>query len=172
MSRNQQVALTCQKCQKPFRVSPSEVKRRVCCSRKCIDEMKISEEPRQLRRKRITKAWADKNKERLKAIAIKYRYGLTAERHKAMLAEQDGLCAICKCNPATDIDHSHDRNFVRGLLCGHCNRGIGLFRDNLETVIAAAAYLQKWEHVEAQPTVTRRAYNRYRPTSHFGPITK
>lgn len=53
------------------------------------------------------------------------KYGLDEEKLAALLIEQRGRCAICD-QPLTGtnephIDHCHDGNFVRGLLCHPCN---------------------------------------------------
>lgn len=73
------------------------------------------------------------------------RYGLTAEAYDALLAKQDGRCGICK-RPAGDqrlhVDHCHDSDRVRGLLCGNCNRGIGCLGDDPARIRAAAAYVE------------------------------
>jgi hypothetical protein len=54
---------------------------------------------------------------------LKYKFGITVEQFNAMLAAQDGKCAICrdhfKARPA--VDHDHDTGVVRGLLCLECN---------------------------------------------------
>ena len=47
-----------------------------------------------------------------------------------MLAEQGGLCAICKSAPAAHVDHDHATGAVRALLCFNCNGGLGQFKDN------------------------------------------
>lgn len=41
------------------------------------------------------------------------------------------------------IDHCHTTGKVRGILCGHCNKGLGLFRDNPATLKQAIFYLRK-----------------------------
>jgi len=79
---------------------------------------------------------------RLKAI------GLTPVDYQAMLDAQGGACAICRSKSngkfkVFAVDHCHETNVVRGLLCSKCNRGIGLLRDSPEMLIAAAAYLSK-----------------------------
>jgi hypothetical protein len=76
---------------------------------------------------------------------IKGFYGLTLERHAAMLKEQEGLCAICRkeTRRRLDIDHCHKTNKVRGLLCNSCNVGLGRFKDDPDMLRRAAEYLEK-----------------------------
>lgn len=82
------------------------------------------------------------------------KYGITHEQFEAMKAEQRGLCACCGEVPrklhkdsmkVVDlcVDHNHATKVVRALLCDHCNRGIGLFKDSAELLRRAAAYLEK-----------------------------
>jgi hypothetical protein len=56
-----------------------------------------------------------------------------------MVAQQGGVCRICKTKPARPlfVDHSHASGRVRGLLCHPCNAALGFMRD--DPVIAAAA---------------------------------
>jgi hypothetical protein len=69
------------------------------------------------------------------------KLGVTLEDVEQLKAEQNGLCAICQTNPATDLDHCHTTNKVRAVLCHGCNTGLGLFKDNSDTLIRAAQYL-------------------------------
>ena len=78
-------------------------------------------------------------------------YGLTTEQYQAMFDAQDGRCAICKVpfigikeepkNQRVHIDHNHETLWVRGLLCGHCNFGIGHFQNDIDKLQAAIEYL-------------------------------
>ncbi len=76
-----------------------------------------------------------------------YLYGITPERYAEMLAEQGNACAICRSTEwpgkgnRPQVDHDHDTGAVRGLLCSNCNHGLGQFRDNLDLLRAAIAYL-------------------------------
>lgn len=67
-------------------------------------------------------------------------------RYAEMLAEQGGVCAICrKVRPngrRLHVDHCHESGAVRGLLCYSCNTGLGAFRDNPDVMVAAIEYLQ------------------------------
>jgi hypothetical protein len=58
------------------------------------------------------------------------------------MGRRDGLCIVCLKTPATHIDHDHDTGRVRGILCGSCNRALGLLRDDVEALLFAAEYVK------------------------------
>lgn len=74
-------------------------------------------------------------------------YGLTQDQYDSMLAEQGGVCAICRSDDPQhwsnrfQVDHDHETNEVRGLLCAPCNGGLGLFRDDPKRLVAALGYV-------------------------------
>jgi hypothetical protein len=80
------------------------------------------------------------------------KYGLTPEEYDVMFAEQNGLCAVCGRPPEGNgvsrhnlvVDHDHDTGETRSLLCDFCNRGLGIFRDDPDLLMAAAAYLLQY----------------------------
>jgi hypothetical protein len=88
---------------------------------------------------------------------LKRLYGLTLEDYESELHNQNHGCAIC-CQPETymskgkiirlAIDHDHKTGCYRGLLCGRCNKGIGLFQDNIAILKQAIQYLEKFEYLE------------------------
>lgn len=54
-----------------------------------------------------------------------------------------GICEIC-LKHTTDwvLDHSHISQKFRGYICRHCNSGIGLLGDDIETLHKAIEYLK------------------------------
>ena len=78
---------------------------------------------------------------------LKSRYGITMDDYANMLADQDGVCAICGYAPSSDkkalmVDHDHKTGNIRGLLCIHCNTGIAYLKDDIGVLGKAADYLQ------------------------------
>jgi hypothetical protein len=53
-------------------------------------------------------------------------------------------CTICGSKEKLVVDHCHKGNFVRGMLCNHCNRGLGHFRDDPMLLEFAKIYIQRF----------------------------
>lgn len=83
---------------------------------------------------------------RMRERAKERRYGITQEQFEQMLIDQNNKCNICsiefKGTKYTHIDHCHDTNRVRGLLCNDCNLALGQFNDNTDIMDNAIKYLQ------------------------------
>jgi hypothetical protein len=64
--------------------------------------------------------------------------------YEAVLAHQQGVCAISGKKPKTvlHIDHDHKTGQVRGLLNSWINKGLAAFQDNPEWLRKAADYLE------------------------------
>jgi|HubBroStandDraft_1064217.scaffolds.fasta_scaffold00305_35 hypothetical protein len=88
-------------------------------------------------------------------------YNLTVEQYKDMIEKQNNKCAICG-NEETrrsrtsgkivtlSVDHCHDSNKVRSLLCHSCNVGLGAFKDSIELLDKAIEYLKKHNKNQSQ----------------------
>jgi hypothetical protein len=91
--------------------------------------------------------WASDPEHRDKSRRARLRllYAMSAEEYAALLARQNGVCAICKKRDRIRlcVDHCHDMRTVRGLLCTKCNIGLGCFDDDPERLRAAIAYLER-----------------------------
>lgn len=98
--------------------------------------------------KESKKKYNDKNKEKKKFYKIEKNYGLTKKQYCEILERQEYCCAICLQNveeiskKTLDVDHNHKTNEIRGLLCGSCNRALGLFKDNKDSLLRAIKYLE------------------------------
>jgi hypothetical protein len=80
-----------------------------------------------------------------KQVAIRNRkalYDISEDEFQALIAKQNGVCAICRQLLPLQVDHCHKTKYVRGLLCGPCNRFIGLAQDDPLRLRMAAQYLE------------------------------
>jgi len=99
---------------------------------------------------KITKAeyqrqWRKKNPRASKNTYLKKTFGITIDQYEAMLESQNNLCAICSGSDehfSLAVDHDHKSGKVRGLLCSQCNRGLGLFKDEVVRLESALKYLK------------------------------
>ncbi|MFD9949827.1 endonuclease VII domain-containing protein [Nonomuraea sp. NPDC059023] len=85
--------------------------------------------------------------DRARDLNRRYHYGITTEEFDEIFTAQSGKCAICGTTEwpgkhnRPHVDHCHKTGNVRGILCTNCNQGLGRFRDRVEILEAAIAYL-------------------------------
>lgn len=141
------ICSTCET-EKSFTEFPSVGRRcKRCVYEKMLDWRRNNKDRVAATRKR----WLERHPGRIKELgtksAMKLRYGITPECYAALLKSQGESCAICgtQNNPKRRlcIDHAHDDDHVRGLLCDKCNVGLGAFGDRPDLLIAAAEYLRR-----------------------------
>ena len=95
------------------------------------------------------RSYYNKDKEAYRWRVIKNTYNLSKEDFYNILEKQDYKCALCsKTFPGfkqnqLHIDHCHETNKVRGLLCMQCNVGLGMLGDNIEGLERALDYLRR-----------------------------
>jgi hypothetical protein len=92
--------------------------------------------------------WRKRNPLYSKQVERKRLYDLTELQFQTLLLIQCGKCAICTKpfdeeykRKGPHVDHNHETDKVRGLLCDACNRGIGFLQDSLELLNNATNYL-------------------------------
>lgn len=73
------------------------------------------------------------------------KYGITRADFERMLKQQGNKCAICLCDDPGKagwrVDHNHEFDFVRGVLCHRCNTLLGHAKEKETTLLRAIAYL-------------------------------
>src|ERR1700694_6049082 len=86
---------------------------------------------------------------------LKTKFGMTAEAYAVRYTELGGLCASCQHPESTHdkrsggrprllaVDHNHETNAVRDLLCNNCNTALGLLKEDPLRIEALAAYIRK-----------------------------
>lgn len=79
---------------------------------------------------------------------LKRVYGIDLARYHQMLQDQDEKCPGCKRHQSEVIfkfavDHCHETNNVRGLLCINCNAILGQARDSIQVLENLSGYLNK-----------------------------
>jgi hypothetical protein len=107
-----------------------------------------------------TTEWKNKNAKNFEVYHLaqdKYhakKAGLSWEEYVRISEEQKGLCGICnqrnipKLKRRLVFDHDHATGKFRGLICHYCNIVLGAAKDNPETLIAAAKYLEYASYAE------------------------
>jgi hypothetical protein len=75
------------------------------------------------------------------------RHGVTPEQYGEMFNKQEGKCAICgkhqdKLKSSLHVDHNHETNKIRGLLCYKCNSVLGYADDDIQILLQAIEYLK------------------------------
>ena len=89
--------------------------------------------------------------EAMRHYGLKRYYGIDLAKYQEMLLEQNGVCGICK-KPETSVvngkikplavDHCHNSEKIRGLLCARCNQAIGLLNEDVNVLTSAIEYLR------------------------------
>jgi len=87
-------------------------------------------------------------KARIRNKKLLDNYGITNKDYEKMLEKQNFCCAGCgthqnELTNKLNVDHDHKTGLVRGLLCGNCNRALGLVKDSLEILTKLHKYLEK-----------------------------
>lgn len=72
------------------------------------------------------------------------RYGVTEKELSKLIDKQNNKCLICKQRLVVpQVDHCHKTKKIRGILCKHCNLGLGFFFDSKLNLFKAILYLSR-----------------------------
>lgn len=74
-------------------------------------------------------------------------YNLSPAITALIISSQKGRCPICakELTGQYCIDHSHDSNVIRGIICRQCNVALGMFSDSILILQQAIKYLRSAE---------------------------
>jgi dCTP deaminase len=77
---------------------------------------------------------------------LRLRHGITEAEWESLFDKQGRRCAICRIDKSRSrigwhTDHDHATKKIRGILCENCNRGLGMYADDISFLRRAAAYL-------------------------------
>jgi len=133
----------------PFK-TPEYIRKR---NRKSVKKYSKTEKGKLSRKraKKIFKIRHGHNSNLNRARIVKCLYGLSKEEYGNLLKSQDWKCAICKLPEAykdakgkvrnLSVDHNHNTNKIRGLLCIKCNCLLGNAKEDLTILLSAIKYL-------------------------------
>lgn len=81
--------------------------------------------------------WRDKNPGISRKYNLMHFFGLTLEQYDEMYKAQNGCCAICGRHQSIIsrtlcVDHDHNTDKVRKLLCFKCNTDLGIYEAKKE----------------------------------------
>jgi hypothetical protein len=96
-------------------------------------------------------------------------YNLPREKYWELFDEQGGVCAICESIGAPVayghytpiIDHCHDTNRVRGLLCNRCNQPLGFAQDNPKRIVKMLEYTVSRNQYKCSERVLQKVQELY-----------
>jgi len=108
----------------------------------------VQPKPPKPKKIKVKKKLNPEQKEKNRNRQYEYRYGISLSDYRKMYYEQGGMCPICmKVKPISGntkmhVDHCHNTNKVRGLLCSSCNTNLGRFNDSIDMLERAIYYLK------------------------------
>ena len=117
------------------------------------------------------------------AYYFKKVFHLTPDDIELKLIEQNFKCVVCNTDIGGSfvVDHDHNccppeanakgrtrktcGNCVRGFLCGPCNRGIGLLREDKQILLNAINYLEYYETMNELIAISAKKVRRKERTN-------
>ena len=138
-ARKRDVSTKCIQCEKEYRIANKE-KHRAYTKQHYIDNMSSYKEKASIWKKNNISKHRDSN--------LRANYGITIDDYNLIFDDQYGCCAICGTHQSElyqtlNVDHCHGNRDIPGLLCGKCNKGIGLFNDSIVLLDNAIDYLRE-----------------------------
>lgn len=116
--------------------------------KKCVNEKNLIPKHKEKRKEYSDKLQNKINKKRYeKSRHLMMNYGIDLNEYNKMRVLQNHVCKICGIDELSAgkyglvVDHNHDNNQVRSLLCVSCNVVVGVLEGRKEIVKKAIDYI-------------------------------
>jgi hypothetical protein len=98
------------------------------------------------------KEWNKKHRNKKHVYELSYKHKVPHHVVLEKIRSANGKCEICggisPNRKRLALDHDHETNQIRGMLCAHCNNGLGMFKDNRKILKKAIKYLEKYKEAK------------------------
>jgi hypothetical protein len=97
--------------------------------------------------RRDNSRWKIKNPKKYKEVHLKQRHGITLDQRASIMDTQGCRCPGCCVefygwDKTWHVDHCHNTEKIRGVLCRSCNLLLGYARDSEHTLLRLCSYLE------------------------------
>jgi hypothetical protein len=153
------------KCRKCGEIKRVEGKALVV-GQQCRCHRRIDLDLKKKKRAEYKKAWGERNKERIYENKkgkrkpewnLRYLYHIPKGDYEKLLTIQNKQCWICgrlhdetipRGRGKLQIDHDHDTDKIRGLLCHNCNVILGLCHEDKSVLLQMIKYIEENKNEE------------------------
>jgi hypothetical protein len=104
-------------------------------------------------RNEYLKNWYKNNPDKKRSQKYRHRYNIDVDKYNELLKLQNNKCAICGSEDPQRfnlkyfmVDHDHEVNLIRGLLCHKCNQLLAMANDDVDILKSAIKYLKKLDY--------------------------
>ena len=90
-------------------------------------------------------AYSARNKNKFRDNQLQRNFGISLIEYNQILNSQNGACAICKSSSSKNlaVDHCHDTNQIRSLLCLACNTALGVIEGSRVSLRTYLDYIEE-----------------------------
>lgn len=97
--------------------------------------------------KKTHDSWVKRNRVRYRESCkwrrLRHRYGVSREQYENLMRIAGGVCELCGSGHLLCLDHCHQSELVRGILCMRCNTAMERFDEMPDFTARVAKYLEK-----------------------------
>lgn len=120
---------------------------RLCFNERCA----LYASNNRTKRRAYLRQWRINNPKKQRQYDISYSYDVTPEELSYLLQWEKGICPICAVEllkfgtglKEACIDHDHKTKRFRAVICGRCNRALGLIEDQPSISEKLISYLKE-----------------------------